>query len=394
MCLLLLRGYSGLPPALGESSNDVGIYAETGEAVLSGNLPYRDFFIEYPPGSIPVFLPPALFTQSVAGYLDAFALQMGLFLVVSLALVVLAARRTLGAASWPLAGATFALGAAFLYPVALTRYDAVVTLTLALAAFLCAVGGRWVYLGYAALGFGAAAKLVPALAVPALAAARRRTTLRGFSVAGAVGLALLVPALLFGGGRFVESLAYHSERGVQVESTWAAAMISLGNVEGIAFEFGAFEVRGPGADLFSTLSFPATAVLLLVSCLPLLADGRSGRLVPARFPAYAASFTLAFVLGSKVLSPQYLLWLLPLVPLAAARLPVRLVLSALLVAACYLTTEVFPRNYEALLTLSSPGPELLLLRNACLLALWLLLLALPFLDTREVREARPTGEKT
>jgi hypothetical protein len=82
------------------------------------------------------------------------------------------------------------------------------------------------------------------------------------------------------------------------------------------------------------------------------------------------------MLGSKVLSPQYVIWLLPLVPLGAAGLP-GLVLSAAFLAVCYLTTQVFPTHYDDLLSLRSPGPELLLARNLLLVLLWGLLLWLP-----------------
>lgn len=71
LCLLgvflyweLMRRFAGLPPRLAEGSKDVAIYRRAGEAILAGEVPYRDFFIEYPPGSLPAFVPPALFAES------------------------------------------------------------------------------------------------------------------------------------------------------------------------------------------------------------------------------------------------------------------------------------------------------------------------------------------
>jgi hypothetical protein len=51
--------------------------------------------------------------------------------------------------------------------------------------------------------------------------------------------------------------------------------------------------------------------------------------------------------------------------------------SAIFLAACYLTTQVFPVHYDDLLNLRSPGPQLLLVRNLLLVLLWSLLLFLP-----------------
>lgn len=391
MCYLLFRGFSNLTPGLLEDSNDLRIYRQTGEAVLAGRIPYRDFFIEYPPGSIPAFVPPALSTDSQLAYIDAFAIEMGLLLVASLVVVGLAARRMFGASSWPVPCATFAVGAALLYPVALTRYDAVVTLALAVAVLCSAVGGRWVYLGYASLGFGAAAKLVPVLAAPALAAARGRV-LGGLLIAGLVGLAFVVPAFVFGETRFVESLLYHSERGLQIESVPASVLLAVGSVEGVTFDFGSFEVTGPGAALAASLSLPFTAVLLALTCVPLYLDYRAGRLTRDAFPRYAAGFVLAFMVGSKVLSPQYLLWLLPLVPLAGTS-AVGVLFSALFLVSCWLTTEVFPKSYTALVNLQSPGPEFLLARNVGLTLLWAAVMLVPLLVIeRDGKAAKANGE--
>ena len=63
---------AGLPPDLREGSNDLSIYRNAGEAILRGEIPYRDFFIEYPPGALPIFVPPALLTSDKMGYTSLF----------------------------------------------------------------------------------------------------------------------------------------------------------------------------------------------------------------------------------------------------------------------------------------------------------------------------------
>jgi hypothetical protein len=372
---LLLVRFAGLPPGLTEGSNDLSIYREAGEAILSGYLPYRDFFIEYPPGSLPAFVPPALFSADKAGYIALFAREMALVLVAALGLTALAARKLRGPRAWPVPALTFAAAAIMLYPVAVTRYDAVVALTLALAAYCATLGGRYVYLAYASLGFGAAAKLVPALATVPLALVRRGAA-SGYAIFFGVLALFFAPALLLGGDRFLNSFAYHADRGLQVESVAASVLMKLGWVSSIAFEYGAFEVRGRGVELASSISLPVTGVLVLLTALVMYRQHRLGRLGPERFPGYAAALILAFMLGSKVLSPQYMVWLLPLVPLGAEGLA-GVGVSAVFLVACWMTTQVFPIHYGDLLNGRYPGPDLLRARNLLLVLLWALLLFLP-----------------
>lgn len=370
----LMSGFATLSTGLRENSNDLEIYRETGEAVLRGQIPYRDFFIEYPPGSIPAFVPPALLTDGRFEYINLFAQEMALVLLASLVLVAFTARRLFGVRVWVLPTITFAVGTALLYPVAVTRYDALVTLSLALAAFCAALGGRYVYIAYASLGLGAAAKLVPALAALPLVLIRGKAV-RGFSLAACVGVLFFAPALYFGGERFIESFAYHAERGLQIESVWASALMQFGLIEDIDMGFGAFEVEGRGVGLASSLSLPVTAVLLLFTCFVMYREHRVGGLDAESFPRHAAALVLAFMIGSKVLSPQYMLWLLPLAPLVGGSVGAGV--SVILLASCLLTTLIFPIHYDSLLDLRSPGEQLLVARNLLLIAIWALLLAKP-----------------
>jgi hypothetical protein len=103
---------------------------------------------------------------------------------------------------------------------------------------------------------------------------------------------------------------------------------------------------------------------------------RAGKLGADAFPRYAAALILAFMLGSKVLSPQYVIWLLTLVPLSFGGLA-GVGVSAVFLAACLTTTLVFPYYYTDLMNFRFPGPELLLGRNLLLVLLWVLLLAVP-----------------
>jgi hypothetical protein len=340
---------------------------------VRGEIPYRDFFIEYPPGSLLTFVPPALFTSDKMGYISLFSSEMALALVAALLLTALAARRIDDA--WILPVATFAAAAIILYPVAVTRYDAVVALSLATAVLCAMLGGRYLYLAYASLGFGTAAKLVPALATLPLATFRRGAA-RGFAVFLGVLALFFVPALLLAGSGFLVSFAYQANRGLQIESLAASILMKLGWVNEVVFRYGAFEVRGRGVELASSLSLPVTGALLLATAYFMYREHRRGRLGVRAFPRHAAALILALMLGSKVLSPQYVIWLLPLVPLSAGGVA-QVGISALFLAACWTTTQVFPVHYGDLVNLRDPGPDLLLVRNLLLVFLWGLLVIVP-----------------
>jgi hypothetical protein len=86
---------------------------------------------------------------------------------------------------------------------------------------------------------------------------------------------------------------------------------------------------------------------------------------------YAAAIAIVVAFG-HVLSPQYLIWLIPLVPLVRGDLG-RLV-TALLVGACILTNLWFPKYFvRAIQTLDSGSILLLTARNALLVAIAVLL---------------------
>jgi len=400
----LMRRFAGLGPRLAEGAKDVAIYRRAGEAILAGEVPYRDFFIEYPPGSLPAFVPPALFTESREAYASLFASEMALVLVAALALTAYTARSL--DHFWLLPAAVFVAAAVLLYPVAVTRYDAVVALSFAAAtALACGLSGNGskravgatggsvaLVAAWASLGLGAAAKLVPALAALPLALfARREERTFGGVARGALGgivvfcgvvAAFFLPAVFFGGGGFIESFTYHADRGLQIESLASSVLMKLGYVNATSFEFGAVDVRGRGVGLLSSLSFPVTGVLLAVTAAVAYREWRGGRFGPAQFPRFAAALVLAFLIGSKVLSPQYVIWLLPLVPLSASGLW-SVGVSAVFLSVCWMTTQIYPYHYFEILNSRPPGTDILLGRNLLLVVLWGLMLSLPSEDKKK-----------
>jgi hypothetical protein len=306
---------------------------------------------------------------------------MAVVLVLTLGLTALVARAW--GRFWPFPAAVFTAAVLLLYPIAVARYDPVVALSLA-AAMAFAVLGRgrlrpWgLALAWFSLGVGAAAKLVPALVAAPLALLhreRRALVVGGAVFAGTLAL-FLVPALVVGREGFLQSFEYHADRGIQIESVVASVLMRLGYIERVLFQFGAHEVWGYGTAFWGSMSLPVTGALLILTGAVALRERLNGHFGAAQLPRYAAAFLLAFMIGSKVLSPQYMIWLLPLIPLAARGLW-GLAISAIFLAACWTTTQVFPFHYEELYRGEAPAINVLLGRNILLVVLWGLMLALP-----------------
>jgi uncharacterized membrane protein len=201
--------------------------------------------------------------------------------------------------------------------------------------------------GLALLGAGMMTKLWPgAIALVALAwlAGRgdRRAATRGAAAFAVVVLALGVPFAALGG--FPSAMVrFHLDRPVQIESTAATILELTGgtHVTGHPVTEDRFKSNGLAGG-------PADAVLALTTLL-LVASATAVIVLTARrherrgLVLGALAVTLAFVALGKVLSPQYVCWLLPLAALAAAH---GARLAAALTAAAALTTQLwFPRHY-------------------------------------------------
>jgi hypothetical protein len=97
-------------------------------------------------------------------------------------------------------------------------------------------------------------------------------------------------------------------------------------------------------------------------------------MTPERLVRYSAAAVVAFVAFGKVLSPQFLIWLVPLVVLVGGRRG--LVAGALLAVALVATQLWFPfRYWDWALTLEGDVSWLVLVRDLLLVGLLAVLVA-------------------
>jgi hypothetical protein len=358
---------------------DADLYGTYAEGLLDGRLPYRDVFVEYPPGAFAVLIPPALVTDGQ--YRSAFKILMvlvalgGLWCVARL-LVALGAGRlrlTLGLGF-------VALSPLLLGSVWLNTYDAWPA-ALTAAALLAVVMGLPA-LGFACLGLAFAAKVYAVvLVVPAAiyVAARSGWRRLGWCAAAFVAATAVVSAPLIAaspGGAW-SSIRSQLERGLQVESLGASVLLvadRLG-IYDAAVTTGstrAFsrDVAGPAAD---GLAFAGSALVVAAVVAAWIAFARV-RPDPQRLAVtFAASVAAALAFG-KVLSPQYAEWLLFLVPLAAGAPGIA---AAALAGTAFLLAELWFHHYDRVFAVEGTV-WLVLLRNLALVACYAVLLSALF----------------
>ena len=363
----------------GEPDGNLLQFQRYGEAIAGGAVPYRDLRLEYPPGAIPTFLLPAVGPD--AAYVTFYRLLSATLAVVTATLAALLAAevvprpRRVAAAALSVGAASAALGSFVLF-----RFDFWPT-ALVLAALLLIVRGR-VLPGVIALAVAALVKIYPLALLPlALLYVERRfgrrLAIRALLVFCGVGLVVLVPFALIDHVGLVLSIQTQMNRHLQLESGLASALLAAHHVASyepnLFFDAGSWNVQGPLADRLASLHsiLQAGAVVFVWAAFARSARG-NGELVLAS----AAVVASAAFLG-KVVSPQFLLWVVPLVPLLAGR--VALAASALLAGALVLTGLLYPDRYAGLLALEGGPATLLVVRNLLLVAFTALLLASAFL---------------
>ena len=375
--VVTLAGASALPNVHlfdARQGGDTALYATYGERIAAGQLPYRDFYLEYPPGALPAFAVPTLgprhrFAQN-SKYLQ-WALAAVTVLLVAITLALLGADRRRLFTGVVLVG----LAPAALGYVTFTRYDwwpAALT-----AAALAALVAGWARTGHAALAVAIAAKVYPAVLLPLTLAHTWRT--QGFRRAlvasvllVAVLAAIVLPFAVIAPGGVGFSLYVQFTRPLQIESLGAAFLLA-GHGIGV---YAATVVSGSGSDnldgslpsAIAALTSAAEALVLIV----LYALFVRTRRTPQQLVDASVAAVLAYLILGKVLSPQYLIWLVPLVALLSNR--VRLPAACLLAAALVLTQVYFQFRYHEIVHLE-PLTWVLVARDLVLLALLVLVTA-------------------
>lgn len=383
------------------SSWDVPLYESFGDRMLDGEVPYRDFRIEYPPGSLPAFLVPALVSRALVDeapsvyeptlndQASAFATSFALFMALLLAVTVVASAVSLGALGATVGKAALALGVVAASPVllgelALTRFDALpVALTAVATALLLRERS---FAAGAALGAAVAVKLYPLLVLPVLWAtvARRhgrRTAWWSLAACGVTAALIVLPFAALAPGEAWFSVRAQLARGLQVESLPGSLVLAVdGALERVASTgIASIDEGGTGAvrsadvvGLAGTAIGTLSALVALALVLWIWTRAWRAPAAPASFVRWASAALAVQLAFGRVLSPQFVLWLLPLVPLVPGRRG-RAALG-LFVAAMVATQLWFPDLYRDYVNTQEPlATAFLVGRNLLLVAIAIVL---------------------
>lgn len=325
------------------------IYRGWYDVLSTGAYPHDDVTWQYPPAAALAILSPGLLP-----FLDYASAFFVLALLADLAVLVL----LLAVGRSPRGALVWVAGVPLLGPTVYARYDLTVT-AVAVAALLAGV--RHPRAMGALAGLGALLKVWPVLL---LAGARRRATGAAVVTVGALA-ALFAPAAP---GAFA-FLSSQRDRGTEVESLGALVFHvarHLGWSGEVRLHYGSVEFLGPHVDLVSDAALALTAAAFGWLLLWRL---RARRFAPHTLADAAFTAVLLFTTTSRVISPQYLVWLVGLAavcrcfPGSRTGPPTALVLAASLV-----TVLEFPVWFDHVVASDALGLTLLFLRNGLLVA--------------------------
>ena len=407
------KGPMGLIIWFFEKHGEARIYYRYARLTLNGNtdywekeknykpqversLPYRDIPLEYQPGALIVFIPPALFSTDYESYRFWLGVWLGILHTLNLFLCIhLIARKPFSPARmsrmlwWSLAF-LFCLGG-----IAVARFDhlAVTFILLSILLFKTAMkkesgaAMKWFFAFGFVASMGVLTKIIPGLVIPAallvlLILYRDSASWKAcvYSLAGLTAGLVLFNCVFLGifGKGYLESYTYHMDRGVQIESLYSGIILLAHTVSqfSIALDnsYGSYNLVSP---------FTAEAKLLSPILFFFLAALIAWRVWQSRFhkninasTEFCSSnsvlvltliFLLAFILTNKVFSPQYMIWPAALIAgLVAVREDFQKI-GWLFLLATGLTQAIYPHLYNFLTGFHPAMVMALNLRNAILI---------------------------
>ncbi|HSW58739.1 MAG TPA: glycosyltransferase family 87 protein [Dehalococcoidales bacterium] len=349
-----------------------GIFFDFATSIIQGQMPYRDFALEYPPFSLLFFILPRLLTDQWIIFSVLYQMETWIFALLGLWYVYKIARR-LGKSPWQLM-APYTAGILVIGPIIGQQYDIFPAVMTLISVYYFWTGKHktaWIW-----LALGVMTKLYPAVLAPVyliiyLKNRQIRPLISGVAAFGIVCLSILLPFLIAGPQYLMSLVDYHSLRNIQLESLYSSILLvcyKTGLLQvSLSYEFGSWNLAGSLANILTSLSVYVQGASLLLVYFFIWRQVKPGKSQFTRCGLYFILVLAVLLFTSKVFSPQYIIWLLPALPLVFSQ--GRRVIWTIFGLIGILTYLIFPVNYLKLLELETVPVILLFLRNILLVAM-------------------------
>lgn len=375
--LLLVLGWLAtflVSPWSDQSNTDVTHFPPRAQEWIDGKLPYRDVHFEYPPGAVPLIGLPQL--VRVGSYRVGFGLIQLAFGLALLLLCAAAARLSGGDAH----RAAFAVALTPLLAGTLMRgYFDVTPTALTVAALVAIILAR-TKLGFALLGLAVMTKGFPLVVAPVaiawlLGRGERRRALEGAAAMAAVILVLAVVVVALSPKGAWYAIHYQTARPLEIESSPATLLYVWDWIAGQSGHtlgsYGSINLAHRGSG-FVTVLFG----LLFLGTLALLTYRAARVQAPRALLLGGLAAVAAFAAFGKVFSPQYVIWLVPLIALAFSWR--EWWVAGLGAAAIVMTKIEFPKHFSdvagrqvgSVLLVTERNLLVITLIGLCLWSLW------------------------
>jgi hypothetical protein len=318
-------------------SNEGGLYHGIYENISKGKLVFKDFFIEYPPLSTYFITFPMFLVDGIDRllFMKLYIVLTGVWLI----FYFIFTKNLLEKLSVSKRNVLITLSFTFILFIILShvtfaRYDLFPGILTAIACLSYAYylkNERNIYLIWASilLALAFSVKIYPIVIAPLIffieIFRRRYTKTFLFCAIFALVCSISLIFVLQGRENFNKFLDYQGGRDLQLESSYASIWLAgekihLIDSASIAVQNGALEINNPMAKKIGKFILPAVALILisiygyLVYILKKYKHLKTSSLIQI-FAVGANLTVLVFTIFNKVFSPQYIIWLLTLIPL-------------------------------------------------------------------------------
>jgi uncharacterized membrane protein len=338
-------------------SDDMGLYFRYAQNVMKGFIPFKDFNIEYPPFSLYyMVLPYLLGGRTIETYHLTWNILNAFLLFIPCMIFCIYEK------SWR-KGLIF-IGLLALFPAEITfqRLDVIMAVLVFLSLYASTKHKN--YLSIVLLAFATSLKFVPILLLPALLMqTSKKKALLQILLFMIIILACLLP-FLFQGATFANLLYfwdYNKNREIQLESLWSTIGMIFHQPVNVYTAYGAKNLSFHYSNVYAQIAMYVTLLYILV-CYSIAWFKKQNIFL------LGCVCLMGLILLNKVLSPQYLLWIIPLIPFAIRDFPSihRAIFISLLATIILITHFIVPIFYMQLISLESFAVVLLTVRNILL----------------------------